>query len=143
MYILCLGIKKELTIIISNFLLWVKNQGFWISRSLFREDSRYFQIDFLMANENQGTRFKNIKEEISRKNDDNSLLEFNLFSHSSIRSRGEREHENAQDWENKNILLYSGIHFNIPANHQENQLSVIPQFYVIDTITNPAGSGLS
>ena len=52
--------------ILSDFPLRVKNQEFRPLRSLIGKESRYFQIFFLMANENQETRIKVLKEEISR-----------------------------------------------------------------------------
>ena len=72
--ILGLGIKQESRLIISDFPLRVKNQEFWLLISLFGKESRYFQLLFLMANEDQKTRFKIFKEEISRieENDDNT-----------------------------------------------------------------------
>ena len=65
-YILSLGIEQGSRMIILNFPLRVKNQEFLLSMSLIGKESRYFQILFLMANENQETRFNILKEEISR-----------------------------------------------------------------------------
>ena len=68
-YMLSLGIKQDLRMIISDFPFLDNNHKFWLSRSL-RKESRFFQILFLFANENQ----KANKYQESRKNYDKKNL---------------------------------------------------------------------